>query len=130
MPSVSFWSFLQSHPFVVISWAENPQDHVDLFIEPRRGLTRELLYHAQNARAKHSPVMFSGPHGKSVCMDSYENILMVATGFGIAAQLPYLKRLIQGYNARQLCARRVHLVWQVRDISKSLNLTILTVNTI
>ena len=61
-------------------------------------------------------------------MDGYENILMVASDFGIAAHLPYLKRLIHGYNARQLCARRVHLVWQVRDISKSLNLIVLTVN--
>jgi NAD(P)H-flavin reductase len=60
-------------------------------------------------------------------MGGYKNILMVASGFGIAAQLPYLKRLIHGYNARQLCARRVHLVWQVRDIRKSLCLTVLTV---
>jgi FAD-binding domain len=100
MPSISFWSFLQSHPFVVISWAEDPQDHLNLFIEPHRGLTRELLNHAQKGRAKHSPVLFSGPHGKSVCMDDYENILMVASDFEIAAQLPYLKRLIHGYNTR------------------------------
>jgi hypothetical protein len=45
---------------------------------------------------------------------------MVASGFGIAAHLPYLKRLIHGYNARKLRARRIHLVWQVRDIGKSL----------
>ena len=121
MPSVSFWSFLQSHPFVVISWAEKPQDYLDLFIEPRRGLTRELLYHAKSGQAMQTLVLFSGPHGKSVCMDGCENILMVASGFGIAAQLPYLKRLIHGYNSRRLRARRVHLVWQVRDIGRSSN---------
>jgi NAD(P)H-flavin reductase len=120
IPSVSFWSFLQSHPFVVISWAEKPQDHLDLFIEPRRGLTRELLSHAKNGHAMNSLVLFSRPHGKSVPMDDCENILMVASGFGIAAQLPYLKRLIHGYNARKLRARRVHLVWQVRNIGKLL----------
>src|ERR1700759_3029423 len=27
------WAFLQSHPFLVISRAEKPQDHLDLFIE-------------------------------------------------------------------------------------------------
>ncbi|ETN44457.1 uncharacterized protein HMPREF1541_10638 [Cyphellophora europaea CBS 101466] len=116
MPSVSFWSFLQAHPFVVISWAEQPQDYLELFIEPRRGLTRELLYHAQHGRAEHSPVLFSGPHGKSVCIDGYGSVLMIASDFGIAAQLPYLKRLIHGYNARQLEARRVHLVWQIQDL--------------
>jgi NAD(P)H-flavin reductase len=122
IPSASFWSFLQSHPFVVISWAETPQDHLDLLIECRRGLTQKLLYLAQRGQTKLSPVLFSGPHGRSICMDNYEKILMVASGFGIAAQLPYLKQLIRGYNARQLRARRVHLVWQVKDISKSFEL--------
>ena len=114
IPSVSFWSFLQGHPFVVISWAEKPEDHLDLFIECRRGLTQKLLYHAQKGRKIHFPLLFSGPHGKSICMDGYEKILMIASDFGIAAQLPYLKQLIRGYNERRLQARRVHLVWQVR----------------
>lgn len=117
MPSVSFWSFLQSHPFVVISWAEKPQDHLDLFIEPQRGLTRELLYHAKNGHAINPLLLFSGPHGKSIPMDDGENILIVASDFGIAAHLPYLKKLIHGYNAREVRARRIHLVWQVRDIN-------------
>jgi NAD(P)H-flavin reductase len=68
----------------------------------------------------HSPVLFSSPHGKTVCIDGHEKILMVASGFGIAAQLPHMKRLIHGYNARQLRTRQVHLVWQVQDISNSL----------
>lgn len=127
MPSVSFWSFLQAHPFVVISWAELPQDSLELFIEPRRGWTRNLLYHAKYGRAEHSPVLFSGPHGKSVCMDGYRSVLMIASDFGIAAQLPYLKRLIQGYNARQLEARRIHLVWQIQDLGRSLRSDILII---
>ncbi|CZR67978.1 uncharacterized protein PAC_17877 [Phialocephala subalpina] len=90
MPSVSFWSFLQSHPFVVISWAEKPQDHLDLFIEPRRGLTRELLYHAKSGHTMNPWVLFNGPHGKSIPIEDCENILIVASGFGIAAHLPYL----------------------------------------
>jgi predicted ferric reductase len=118
IPSVSFWSFLQSHPFVVISWSATPQHDLDLFIEPRRGLTRELLYHAKNGHAMNPLVLFSGPHGKSVSMDDCQNILMIASDFGIAAHLPYLKQLIDGYNSRKVRARRIHLVWQVRDIGK------------
>ena len=64
-------------------------------------------------------VMFSGPYGKSIPMDNSENILIVASDFGIAAHLPYLKQLIYGYNVREVRARRIHLVWQVRDIGKS-----------
>ncbi|OCK73598.1 hypothetical protein K432DRAFT_420664 [Lepidopterella palustris CBS 459.81] len=116
IPSVSFWSILQSHPFVVISWAEKAQDHLGLLIEPRRGFTRELWSYAKNSHATNSLVLFSGPYGKSVPMGDCENILMVASDFGIAAHLPYLKQLIYGYNAREVRARRIHLVWQVRDI--------------
>ncbi|KAH8585445.1 hypothetical protein B0O99DRAFT_530852 [Bisporella sp. PMI_857] len=113
-PSVGFWAFLQSHPFMVISWAPGKQHTIDLLIDPQSGLTRDLLYHAKQNHAINLLTMFSGPHGTSVAMDEYGSILMVASGFGIAAHLSYLKRLIYGYNARRTRARRIHLVWQIR----------------
>jgi NAD(P)H-flavin reductase len=110
---------------MVTSWEAGPQKSLDLFIEPRRGLTLELFYHTKareselfyHAKDKESTgflILFTGPHGKSIPVDKYETILMVASGFGIAAQLPYLRRLVHGFN-RDLCVRRVHLVWQIRD---------------
>ena len=119
IPSISFWTVIQSHPFVVTSWADGQQYTLDLFIEPRRGLTRELFYHGQNRSARNPLVLFSGPHGSSAPMDEYQNIVMIASGFGIAAQLPYLKQLIHGYNTREVRARRVHLIWQIQDIGKA-----------
>jgi predicted ferric reductase len=119
IPSVSFWSFTQSHPFVVISWADEPQKTLDLFVEPRHGLTRELLHHAEGSHVSPLLVLFSGPHGWSVAVDEYEGVLMIASGFGIAAQLPYLKRLIHGHNARQVRARRILLVWEICNIGES-----------
>ncbi|PVH68529.1 hypothetical protein DL98DRAFT_599439 [Cadophora sp. DSE1049] len=59
--------------------------------------------------------MFSGPHGTSIAMDEYESVLMVASGFGIAAHLSSLKKLIYGYNARLGRTRRIRLVWQLRN---------------
>lgn len=115
IPSVSFWSFLQSHPFMVISWEPSEQKTLDLLIEPRRGLTQELLYHAKKGYTLNPIVVFSGPHGPRVSMNEHESILMVASGFGIAALFSHLKRLIYGYNARLVRARRIHLVWQIRD---------------
>ena len=76
-------------PFRGDSCPEKTQDHLDLFIESRL-LTRELLYQVQRGRMTHFPVLFGGPHGKSICMDDYEKILTIASGFGITAQLPYL----------------------------------------
>lgn len=107
---------------MVISWAEEAQDYLDLFIQPRRGLTRELFYHAENGQAMDSLVLLSGPYGRSVPIDDCKNILLVASDFGIAAHLPYLKQLIQGYNAREVSARRIYLVWQVRNIGEWLAL--------
>jgi predicted ferric reductase len=118
IPSVSFWSFMQSHPFMVTSWAEGHQDTLELFIEPRRGLTRELLrcgkYDMKINRSRLA--LFSGPHGISAPVCAYESVIMIATGFGIAAQLPYLKELIHGYNNCKARTRRVHLVWQLQSI--------------
>jgi len=118
IPSISFWSFLQTHPFVVTSWTDGKQDTLELFVEPRKGLTRELLLHAGNGLDHSCLALISGPHGISAPVGTYENVLMVADGFGIAAHLPYLKRLIHGYNARKVSTRRIHLIWQLRDISK------------
>lgn len=120
IPSISFRSFLQSHPFTVISWAAKEQDTLDLLIEPQRGFTRELLYHAKNGYTINPIVMASGPHGANVSMDGYESVLMVASGFGIAAQLPHLKKLIYGYNTRVVRARRIHLVWQIKSKGRAL----------
>jgi NAD(P)H-flavin reductase len=119
IPSVSFWSFVQSHPFVVTSWAPGRRNTLDLFIEPRRGLTHELLKHAKNDNVARSHlVLFSGPHGISVDMGMYEKIVIVANGFGIGAHLPYLRRLIHGHSSREFRIRRIHLVWQIQDIGK------------
>lgn len=51
-------------------------------------------------------------------MDEHESIPMVASGFGIAAHLPYLKKLIYSYNTRAVRARRIHLVWQIESKGK------------
>jgi len=44
IPSIGFWSFTQSHPFVVTSWSEWRQDILELFVEPQKGLTRDMIY--------------------------------------------------------------------------------------
>jgi len=107
---------------MVISWAPGKQHTIDLLINPQRGLTGELLYYAKKGHAMNPLVVFSRPHGISVGIDEYESILMVASGFGVAAHLPYLKKLIYGYNVRLIRARRIHLVWQIRDKYEILDL--------
>lgn len=112
IPSAGLGSAAQTHPFTVISWSDKPQKHLDLFIEPRCGLTKHL-----SALSEQGPTsrraMLSGPHGKQLPIDSYENVVLLATGFGIAAHLPYLRKLIHDQNSRATSNRRIHLVWQI-----------------
>lgn len=129
IPTVSLGSFLQSHPFTVTSWSEEKQNSLDLLIQPRKGLTQRLLEFskatrkASQANGSTSPclALFTGPHGTSESVGNYETVLMVASGFGIAAQLPYLKKLIYGYNTCTSQTRRVHLVWQLETIGRPQN---------
>lgn len=117
LPSASFWAIVQTHPFVVTSWENAPQRSLDLFIQPRRGFTGNLLSLPSPGKgARRRWALFSGPHGQTVPVERFEKVMMVADGAGIATQLPYLKKLIHGYHARQVVTRRIHLVWHIHDL--------------
>ena len=145
VPSISWSSSLQSHPFMITSWKGGPTPSLDLLIEPRHGFTRKLLDCAEEyQQSKMEPadeepkrpfgcatdssegpkssdfrtVMFSGPHGSIAPVGDYGKVLMIATGFGIAAQLPFLKGLIQGFNRSEVRTRNLHLLWQLQDLGK------------
>ncbi|KAH6663818.1 hypothetical protein B0J14DRAFT_608589 [Halenospora varia] len=104
IPSVSLY-ILQSHPFI-------------LFVQPRRGLTRKLFSHRTLDTRNLIPrlALFSGPHSISILVMEYKTVLIVAAGFGIAAQLPYLHKLIHGYQTCKTCTRQVYLLMTI-DIS-------------
>jgi len=49
VPSVNFWSFVQSHPFTIASWTEGEGGTtLDLMIEPRKGFTQQLFACAEH----------------------------------------------------------------------------------
>jgi hypothetical protein len=122
IPSISFWSFLQSHPFVVASCADGEQTTLELLIGPQKGLTSKYLRNSINISGSASAdlrlALFSGPHGLSAPLADFETVLLVASGLGIATQLPYLRHLIRGYNDFQVRTRRIHLVWQLDSLGE------------
>ena len=122
IPAASAWSFLQSHPFVVASCEKGQQTTLTLLVQPRLGFTSRLLRCANHESfsdlAGPSRVLFSGPHGYHTPLGDFDRVLMVACGFGIVAQLPYLVQLIRGYSKFQIRTRRIHLVWQLQKLSK------------
>ena len=114
-PSISFWSALQSHPFMVM--ASHRQDNtttLDILVHSRKGLTSKLAQYAQG-ESKFSSLMFTGPHGVPAPVAKYHKVMIVASGVGIVAQLPYLTQLTQRYSTSNWHLRDVHLIWQVED---------------
>ena len=93
---------------------------MELLVQPHHGLTADLLHHA--SLAPESSVafltLFTGPHGTSEDVSQYESALLIASGFGVAAAVPYLMKMIYGYNTCTLQVRRLHLVWQVDSIGE------------
>ncbi|KAL8800945.1 MAG: hypothetical protein Q9200_007093 [Gallowayella weberi] len=98
---------------------------LDLLVEPRAGFTNRLLQYACDtsqgaptpedyAVADFRIIWFSGPHGSGIDISDYGSVPLIATDFGIAAQLPILKELISGFNRCEVRTRRIHLVWQTR----------------
>jgi hypothetical protein len=123
MPTVSLWSWAQVHPFTVISWSPEAQETLELFIQPRHGFSANLLRHACAVRPGSASFigLITGPHGISKDVDRYESILVIASGFGIAAAIPYLKKLIYSYNTITSRTRRVHFVWQMQTLGNTIS---------
>jgi len=149
IPSLDLFSSLQSHPFTIASWRDGQPASLEVLIEPRSGFTRRLLDCAddyqedENSRvelhdefakrpfsfARNYPsqpessdfriTFVSRPHGSTAPAGEYGRVIIIASGFGIAAQLPLLKELIQGFNRAEVRTRDIHLVWQLQNLGLS-----------
>ncbi|KAI3339697.1 hypothetical protein F4824DRAFT_454462 [Ustulina deusta] len=97
---LSLWRFLalsafEFHPFQ-ICWAfrdESDRQVIVLLAQPRRGFTRKLL----GSSSRKYRALIEGPYGKSLSVGKYGTVLLLATGVGIAGQLPYIKELLELY---------------------------------
>lgn len=121
MSSVNWLSWTQSHPITIMSWSPGEQSTLELLVQPCRGLTADLFHHVELVKgvSLSFPAFISGPHGISEPARQYETVLMVASGFGIAAVIPYLKQLIYEYNTDTARTRRVHFVWLLSTLGQS-----------
>jgi NAD(P)H-flavin reductase len=118
MPAASLFSWAQAHPFMVTSWSPEKQDVLELFVQSRRGLTEILCARAALEGYASLTAFVNGPYGVSKSVDQYECVLAVATDFGIAGVVSYLKKLLYGYNTSTSHVRRVHFVWQVQTLGE------------
>ena len=119
IPSISFWSFLQSHPFMIVSsFQRQDQTVLELLVEPRNGMTARLQNRIKSDQQS-CRVLFGGPHGRADSLQNYDRILMLASGLGIVAQISCLNHLIRDCKVARIRPRRIHLVWQLENLGES-----------
>ncbi|KFA64740.1 hypothetical protein S40285_01408 [Stachybotrys chlorohalonatus IBT 40285] len=89
---------------------------VSFVIGAQTGMTRKLYN-----LAKESPTgirikaAMEGPYGGHHSLDSYGHVVLFAGSTGITHQTPYVRHLVDGYNAGTVATRRVTLVWIIRE---------------
>ena len=111
--TVRYFAFLQSHPLYIASWKGNT---VSLLIERRHGFTSTLRPNGISlATSSDLPkAIFEGPFGGEL-LESYGTAMLFATGIGIAAQLPYVRHLLEGHQRRKVKAQRIYLFWEIES---------------
>ena len=59
--------------------------------------------------------MIEGPYGQCDDLGSFGTVIMIATGLGIAAQIPYIRHLLEAHQNREVRAQKIALYWQMRS---------------
>ena len=90
---------------------------ISLIIRRRGGFT-ERLFNATLA-SPHGRLSLSalveGPYGALSSLDSYGTVMLIAGGVGITHQVPHIRHLVAGHANATVAARKVLLVWIIRD---------------
>jgi hypothetical protein len=139
LPGVSHSAFFQSHPFVLSWWYKSAKgDDIAVFIiRPRRGFTRIVediapkpledwmtlarsakgleLESYDRARSKELTAIIEGPYGNELNLESFDTVLLFASGIRIAAQLPYVRQLLQQHYSWVAKTSRIALFWEMES---------------
>ena len=122
VPSVGLFYLFQAHPFTIAWWEEDKLFRavsLTLLLRPQRGFTRRLLKRVEPGRKFWALV--NGPFGPSSTnnwgligtVSDYNSILLIATGIGIAAQIPYVKELLRKRQRGQVALEKITLLWRM-----------------
>lgn len=106
---------LDNHPFSICS-IEN-DEHLRFIIVPRKGLTSQLYQELDQYTATSKKVYIDGPYGGTARnIESFDKVMLLATGSGVSATLPFLQTLAERINDG-IVTSQIDFVWIVRDAS-------------
>lgn len=92
---------------------------VSFLIGAHTGFTRKLYERARRDGLRSvtlNGAYLEGPYGGHHSLDSYGHVLLFAGATGITHQLGYVRHLVRGHAEGTVAARRVVLIWIVRDL--------------
>ncbi|GKZ35479.1 hypothetical protein AbraIFM66950_006141 [Aspergillus brasiliensis] len=113
---------LQNHPFALGAYSpsDNPSrtNKVTFYIRPYNGWTKSLRDQCTRAnRTIHPLILLEGPYGQTAPLHTFDTILLIAGGTGIAATLPYILDYASRSKTRNTNTTGIHLVWSARQKS-------------
>ncbi|OJJ68104.1 hypothetical protein ASPBRDRAFT_159799 [Aspergillus brasiliensis CBS 101740] len=114
--------FLQNHPFALGSYSpsESPSktNKLTFYIRPYNGWTKTLRDQCTRANSTiHPLILLEGPYGQTAPLHTFDTVLLISGGTGIAATLPYMLDYTSRSKTRDTNTTRVHLVWSARQES-------------
>lgn len=133
-----FWGLCawESHPFS-ICWVNHVRDNslpiaekdplhavdkstmtttVSFLIGAQTGFTKKLFDRASRCpRGLRIKAAMEGPYAGHNSLDSYGHAVLFAGSTGITHQISYIRHLLEGYNQGTTTARRITLVWIIRE---------------
>ncbi|KAF2008333.1 hypothetical protein BU24DRAFT_324090, partial [Aaosphaeria arxii CBS 175.79] len=104
IPSLSFTSRIQRHPFMVTP--SNDSDSLDIVIQPQNGFTKRLCNSSSIPKA-----WIEGPYGLPYSLHDFGTVVMFASGIGISGHLLYLQQLCNDYQEYRIKTREVRVIW-------------------
>ncbi|KAI9736728.1 MAG: hypothetical protein M1834_000932 [Cirrosporium novae-zelandiae] len=105
---------VDKHPFMITWWTAGRNGEatsLSLLLKAQTGLTKKLIDYSEPEES--FLVWIDGPYGSPLNVGDYGSVVMFASGIGIAAQMPYIKELLDGYRNCTVRTRSIHLLWQL-----------------
>jgi predicted ferric reductase len=118
IPGASFFSGVRTHPYQIAWWQTDHDgrlETVTCLIQNTNTFTRRLAGHFNSNLL----VWIDGPYGADLELDKYNQVLLVATGIGIASQLSYLRLLVEKSLPGKL-SRDIFVAWEIEHPCKFL----------
>lgn len=113
---------LENHPFALGAYAQalsrSPKEksRLTFYIRPYNGWTKTLRDRCTRAKNTIQPLLLlEGPYGHTAPLHTFDTVLLIAGGTGIAATLPYLLDYAARLETQATKTIRLHLIWSARQ---------------